>query len=231
MTTIQVFGEIGQEPLDKFVSQVRAATDPILLEINSQGGLVGPGFGMVAALAHRAVHVSILGLAASMASALAMLGRHVQMSSRGLFMIHNPWQTAAGDASEHRKIAETLDKHRDQLVEMYVAKSRKSRRQIQTWLDEETWFTADEARDAGFVDEVVDGSAVAVATAESVIRSAIPKFGPGMVAAMARRSPVLSVESLRAEFAKAARSDPRRANLLWSRLKKISSGPESATRT
>lgn len=59
-------------------------------------------------------------------------------------MIHNPWVNASGDAEELRKTADVLDKTRDALISGY-ARSGKSRAEIITMLDAETWFTADEA--------------------------------------------------------------------------------------
>lgn len=82
-----------------------------------------------------------------------MAGDTIRMAGNGLMMIHNPWVNASGDAEELRKTADVLDKTRDALISGY-ARSGKSRAEIITMLDAETWFTADEALAAGFVDEV-----------------------------------------------------------------------------
>jgi hypothetical protein len=68
---------------------------------------------------------------------------------------------AMGDAAELRDQAELLDKIRSNMVGAYAAKSGQSPEQIKEWMDAETWFTAEQALAAGFVDEITDGLAIA----------------------------------------------------------------------
>ncbi len=124
--------------------------------INSPGGSVQEGVAIFNALKSHQAHVTveIIGWALSIASFIAMAADTVRMAENGLMMIHNPWASTSGDAEEMRKMADVLDKTRETLISGY-ARSKRSRQEIIALLDAETWFTADEALAAGFVDEVL----------------------------------------------------------------------------
>jgi len=127
----------------------------LTIQINSPGGSVQDGVAIFNAIKQHPAHVTIEinGWALSIASFIAMAGDTIRMAGNGLLMIHNPWISASGDADELRKTAEILDKTREALISGY-ARSKNSRAEIIAMLDAETWFTADEALAAGFVDEV-----------------------------------------------------------------------------
>jgi hypothetical protein len=76
-------------------------------------------------------------------------------------MIHNPWGVVMGDAENMRDQAILLDKIQAGIVNAYVAKSGKTSEEVQKWMDAETWFTAEEALAAGFVDEITDAVKIA----------------------------------------------------------------------
>jgi chromosome segregation ATPase len=78
------------------------------------------------------------------------------MAQNALFMIHNPWSWTAGDAEAMRKEADLLDKLKEQICTVYESKTGKSRDEICALMDSETWFDADEAKAAGFVDEITE---------------------------------------------------------------------------
>ncbi len=107
---------------------------------------------------HGNVTADVVGLAASMASVLAVVSRRTRISSTGLFMVHNAWQETAGDAASLRKTADALEKISSSLVRYYQEKTGKTSQVVKSWLDAETWFTADEALAAGLVDEVFKGA-------------------------------------------------------------------------
>lgn len=140
-----------------FVRDLKALdVSTIRLRINSPGGDAFDGNAMYNALRdHPAkIIVHIDGLAASMASEIAMAGDEVHMAENAFFMIHNPWVVLMGDSRDLRKAADLLDKIGKNMVTAYERKTGKSRAMIQEWLDEETWFDAQEAKTAGFVDVV-----------------------------------------------------------------------------
>lgn len=166
-TEISIFDEIGYWGISakQFIADLKNV-DPshsILLRIHSPGGEVFDGNAIYNALKRHpgGVTSQIEGLAASMATVIALAGSTVRMSANGFFMIHNPWSLAMGDAEDMREQAELLDKIQAGIVNTYVAKSGQSPEQVQAWMDAETWFTAAEALAAGLIDEITDAIAIA----------------------------------------------------------------------
>ncbi len=140
-----------------FISQIRASgAKKINLRINSPGGSVFDGLAIYNFLKEQDVTVQVDGLAASIASIIAMAGKEVRIASNGFLMIHNPWGGAMGDSEEMRQTADLLDKIRDSLVGTYAKKTGKDAETIKRWMDEETWFSAEEAKENGFVDMITD---------------------------------------------------------------------------
>jgi len=129
---------------------------PVALHINSPGGDVFEARAMVAAIrAHDApVTTYIDGLAASAATYLALAGDKVHITDGGLFMVHNSWTLAWGNKHEMHTTADLLDKIDGTIAADYARKTGASTEQIAAWMDAETWFTAEEAKAAGFVDEI-----------------------------------------------------------------------------
>lgn len=130
----------------------------VTLRISSPGGSVDEGRLIYNALKrhHGGVNVVVDSSAYSIASYIAMAGERVVMAKNAMMMIHNPWTMAFGDASELRKVADVLDKYRDSIIDAYTDKSKKDRKAMVKILDSETWYTAQEAVDAGFASEVGD---------------------------------------------------------------------------
>lgn len=140
-----------------FISEIRASgAKKINLRINSPGGSVFDGLAIYNFLKEQDVTVQVDGLAASIASIIAMAGKEVRIASNGFLMIHNPWGGAMGDSDEMRQTADLLDKIRDSLVGTYAKKTGKDAETIKRWMDEETWFSAEEAKENGFVDTITD---------------------------------------------------------------------------
>lgn len=131
----------------------------VALHINSPGGDVFEARAMISALrAHSGkVTTYIDGLAASAASYLALVGAEVNMADGAMVMIHNAWTMAWGNKAELRATADVLDKVDSTIVADYQRKTGATAEQIASWMDAETWFTAQEAKDAGFVDTILTG--------------------------------------------------------------------------
>lgn len=139
------------------VDQIRAMDAPeINVRINCRGGMVFEGIAIYNALRlHKAnVHISIEGLAASIASVIAMAGDRVTIAENAMMMIHNPYGWATGDAESMRKTAEVMDKIADSIAVSYTARTGKSIDELKALMDAETWFTAQEALDMGLVDQI-----------------------------------------------------------------------------
>ena len=135
----------------------------LTVRINSGGGDVFDGLAIFNALRRHeaAVVTEIDGLAASIASIIALAGEEVRMADNAFFMIHDPSGLEWGTAEDMRAMAELLDKIGGSLANVYAEKTGKSVEDIQAWMRDETWFDAEEARAAGFVDTLVKGKKVA----------------------------------------------------------------------
>ena len=139
------------------VDQIRDldATD-IDVRINCRGGMVFEGIAIYNALRlHKAnIHIKVDGLAASIASVIAMAGDTVTMAENSMLMIHNPYGWASGDAEAMRKTADVMDKIADSIAVSYTARTGKTIEEMKALMDEETWYTAAEALESGLVDQV-----------------------------------------------------------------------------
>lgn len=158
---ILIYDEIGYWGVtaEQFVSDLNAIdAESITLRINSPGGSVFEGMAIYNALRrHKArVTTQIDGLAASMGSIIALAGDTVQMSENAYYMIHNPWGGVYGEAADLRKYADRLDEMKEQLANIYEAKSNLSREEILQAMDDETWYTGATALSSGFVDTLTE---------------------------------------------------------------------------
>lgn len=160
LTEVMIYDEIGNYGVDakSFIDEVKAIpTDKsVLLRINSPGGSVIDGLAIYDAISRmpQKVTTRIEGMAASMASVIALAGDEVTMSENSLYMIHNVWGGETGESTDLRKAADLMDKMGDRLVSIYMSKTGESEEQIRAWMDEETWFDSSEAVKAGFVDKI-----------------------------------------------------------------------------
>ena len=139
------------------VTALAAAADkPVHLHINSPGGDVFEARAMAAAIvAHGgSVTAHIDGVCASAATYLALSCNEVRMTQGGLFMVHNSWTFAMGDRTSLRSTADLLEKIDGTIAADYVRKTGASAEQVATWMNAETWFTAEEALAAKFIDAV-----------------------------------------------------------------------------
>jgi len=136
----------------------------ITVRINSPGGDVFDGVAIFNALKEHDARVTtrIEGLAASIASIIALAGDEVQAHKNAMYMIHDPWVLTAGNQYDLREIADLLQKIGGNLLDIYYDKSNIGKRDLKQMMKDETWFTAQEAKDRGLVDTVLDaGSAKA----------------------------------------------------------------------
>ena len=152
---------------ESFVKAVYAV-DPahtINLRVNSPGGSVFAARAMEQALrAHKGkVVVHIDGLAASAATFVSMAGDEIVMAKGAMFMIHKAWTGMWGNAEDLRKEADLLDKIDGTLAETYAEKTGKDVAEITEWMAAETWFTAQEALEAGFATSIAEAEAKALA--------------------------------------------------------------------
>lgn len=149
-------GAIGSRGIDIVRLSKNYAGQNLSVRINSPGGGVIEGIAILNALDRHegGVTIHIDGLAASMASVIAMAGQKTYIAENAMMMIHNPWTIAAGDAEELRKNAELLDKMKGILVNAYAKKTGMDTAVITALMDDETWLDAEDAVELGFADEI-----------------------------------------------------------------------------
>ncbi len=139
------------------VQSLSAAGDKqVHLHINSPGGDVFEGRAMASAIvAHPGSVIGhIDGLCASAATNLALACNEVRMTEGGMFMIHNAWTLGYGNKIDLRATADLLDKIDLSIAGDYARKTKMALADVLPLMDAETWYTAQEALVAGFVDAV-----------------------------------------------------------------------------
>jgi ATP-dependent Clp endopeptidase proteolytic subunit ClpP len=131
----------------------------INLHINSPGGSVFAAVAIANTLKNHKAKVTayIDGLAASAATIITSACNVVKMPKNALFMIHNPLTWAYGNKQELEKTGILLDKVKDSILETYLTKAKdRTKEELSAFMDEEKWFNAEEAKEYGFVDEILE---------------------------------------------------------------------------
>lgn len=168
---IDIFGDIVSE---KWFDEETSATSfrdalkelgdvsTINLSINSGGGSVFDGIAIYNMLkSHKAtVNVYVEGLAASIASVIAMAGDTITMRSGSMMMVHMPWTLSQGNAEEMRKTADTLEKTGDSIVDIYSERTGIPSDDIRNIMNDETWLSAEEAVEQGWATKLDKKEAV-----------------------------------------------------------------------
>lgn len=163
---VYIFDEIGTFGLtaQSFIEEIKSYKDtPMSLHINCVGGDVFEGMAIYNVLKKRTARTTVYieGIAASMGSVIALAGDDVVMAENSLFMIHNAWGGAMGEATEIRKTAALLDKISGEIADIYTKKTNLPYNRVKEMMDEETWLSADEAFNLGFIDSISDAIKVA----------------------------------------------------------------------
>lgn len=156
---ISIYDEIGYWGVTakQFIGDLKALdATTIKLAINSPGGAVFDALAIYNALRQHpaGVEVTIMGVAASAASVIAMAGDTIVMPENAFMMIHNPLNMAYGNAEGLREMADVLDKIGASLIGIYAKRTGMPEDEIKALLDAETWLNAEEAVEKGFADEL-----------------------------------------------------------------------------
>ena len=132
----------------------------ITLHINSPGGSVFSAVAIANTLKnHKAkITANIDGLAASAATIITSACDTVRMPKNALFMVHNPITFAYGNNQDMQKTLEMLNKVKNSIIETYLNKAKTDKETLSELMDNETWMSAEEAKEYGFVDEILDES-------------------------------------------------------------------------
>ncbi|HNQ66127.1 MAG TPA: Clp protease ClpP [Smithella sp.] len=160
-TEIIVYDVIGWPFIeaDAFVRDLASIkSKKITLRINSPGGDVFDGVAIFNALKNKDAEIitRVEGLAASIASIIALAGDEIQMHKSAMYMIHDPWVLVAGNQHDLRDIADVLAKIGDNMLDIYYDKVGGKKRELKQLMKDETWFKASEAKEFGLIDTVLE---------------------------------------------------------------------------
>lgn len=175
---ILIYGDIVSE--EWFANEVTAPgfkqqldelgnVSEIDVHINSSGGNVFEGHAIYNMLKmHKAkINIYIDALAASIASVIAMSGDTIFMHKNSFLMIHNSWIVTVGNAKELRDTADLLDKTDEASNQAYLNRALNiSEEELKELLDAETWLTASEALEKGFIDEILEPNEIAASISD-----------------------------------------------------------------
>jgi ATP-dependent protease ClpP protease subunit len=157
---IVIYDEIGAFgiPAKAFLDELKALgpVAELTVRINSPGGSVFDGVAIYNALKRHdaAITVWIDGIAASIASVIAMAGDEVVMPENAMLMLHDPAALVLGTAADMRAMADALDKMKAGMVAAYRDKSGRDDAEIEALMAAETWLSAQEAADLGLADRI-----------------------------------------------------------------------------
>lgn len=190
---IDLYGDIGEGAITApdFIAALRALGDvsAIDLHISSGGGDVDAGHTIYNELTRHPAYITayIDGMAASMATVIAMAADRIVMAANATWMIHHPAMMAVGGKREMDSASKRLDIMTAAMIAAYMRHARADEAQIRTWMDDETWMSAEEAVAAGFAHAVGPASSMAA----SVDLSKFDRI-PGRIAAIIAAPPAIT---------------------------------------
>ena len=163
---IQIYDEISGDDWWGDVVTAKAINDeiaqangkPLNIHINSYGGEVFEGFAIYNNLKNYAGRkvVYVDGIAASIASVIAMAGDEIYMNKASMLMIHNASGVAYGNAEEMKKVVNALEQINEVIRDVYKNRSNLDDEQLKQFMDNETYFTPQEAVQYGFADGITE---------------------------------------------------------------------------
>lgn len=173
-----------------FRDELKEHPGDVTVRVNSPGGDVSAGISIYNMLNEHEGNVTIKvdGLAASIASLIAMAGDKIVMLPGSMMMVHNPWTFAAGNADDMAQVVEMLEKTGESMIPIYSARTGQSEEKIKELLKAETWLTAQDAVDLGFADEAIEPK-TSLADALAKIKSLTPSMKSAVM------QPVMSLKA------------------------------------
>lgn len=168
-STLTIYGIIGDSWWDDSTSAIevdnalkQAGSNDLIIHLNSPGGDAFDGIAIYNRLKKHEgkVTVHVDGWACSAASVIAMAADELIMGAGSMIMIHEASNVMWGTKNDFRKQAELLEKLEDGIIDIYMTKSNLKREEIKTMVDNETWFSANEAVEIGFATSTATSSTV-----------------------------------------------------------------------
>jgi ATP-dependent Clp endopeptidase proteolytic subunit ClpP len=141
-----------------------APDSPLTVYINSAGGEVFEGLAIYNTLRSWKGEVTTItmGIAASISSVIFLAGEKRQIVDNAMIMVHNPLYThVSGNKDQLQEHIKLLEKTETTVSELYQSRLNASEEQVKEWMDGETFFTAQEALDAGFATELIEPPEIA----------------------------------------------------------------------
>lgn len=145
----ETFEDVTPTQVNAFLNKLDEGEE-VVFDITSYGGSVTAGLAIAnlikqaSANGHKST-AHVIGIAASMASAIACACDELKIDANAFMMVHNPWTMTMGNAIDLRKEAEVLDQYRDALLAIYRTKFDMSDDTIKAALDAETWIIGEQA--------------------------------------------------------------------------------------
>ena len=147
-----------------------AVSEDIVIKLNSPGGDVFEGIEIYNYLKDHPsnITVEVTGVAANAATFIVAGADEVIMNIGTSLMIHEASTFAWGNKSDIQKTLNALETIDESILSIYSEKTGQSNEQLEEWMNEEKWFTADEAVEFGFADSVKRDNAESVESEESI---------------------------------------------------------------
>lgn len=161
---------ISAKQFSEELKKIPSTVSTINVRINSPGGSVFDGIAIYNRLKqHKAKKVVYIdGLAASIASVIALAGDEIKIGEGALYMIHLPWTFSMGNRMDLENTVGRLMDVEEQMLGIYAKRTKLDRSEIRSMLEKETWMSAEEAVEKGFVDsKVEDTMPIAASTMKS----------------------------------------------------------------
>lgn len=173
MFELNIFGTIGSKDTETKDTVKKALNEAggqdVLINISSSGGSIIEGMAiseMIALYSGRTTTRGI-GIVASAATIILMAGKRKEMTKNSFFMMHNSWGGVEGNVFELEKTIELLRMFDEQMAAIYTAQleskgkliggsKEKTLEEIKKMMAAETWLTADQALEMGFIDIIIE---------------------------------------------------------------------------
>ena len=196
---VLIYGDIGESwsgetvAAKDFVKEVAALdVTQLTIRINSFGGSVADGIAIHNSIKRHPAETTIVidGVAASIASLIAMAGDTVEMAENALLMIHAPWGFAGGNSADMREFADMLDTWAQAMSTSYAAKTGNTQADMLALLTdgEDHWYTAEQALAGNFVNSIITAMPLAASFDRAAVAArfkSLPGISGGAIAAAA----------------------------------------------
>jgi len=171
----EIFGGIGPKGFAEALAKMNGT---VHIRINSPGGDVFAANAMVQSMREYKDEIiaHVDGIAASAASVIATAAPKVIMAPGSLLMIHNAWTIAIGDSNDLMETAALLEKVDGMLADGYAKRAKGESSAFTEMMAKETWFTPQEAIDAGLADEIAVEKPKAMAKWDMSVFAAAPEI-------------------------------------------------------